>query len=376
MNKVLVVGATGYVGGTVIAQLLKSTAPSLQHQIFDVVVRKDEHVLKLQQEYGNRVRVFKWPGLQDTAFIEELAQDYDVIVNAGTGFHAPGAIAFVHGQSRRIHAGKPTPWMINLSGCTNLATRPLTQPPVPLREWNDLEDGAAIFDYMKELNAREPYPQRTAEVGVLTAGAATGVQVVSVNAPVIFGNGAGLFNRQGTIIPRVMNYALQHGYGFKLNETANFDRVHVADLAQIFVILVRTILKRPDRGVGFIPANEKGVLFSESGHVLIKDINQRCLDALFEDGLLPKLGGPKEKEIRLVPLEEIADKLALRINTIAERSWAGHKRTRSMVARKVLGWEPTRLQDDWEQEFKNELIALKDGKRIFTFAGVIGANAN
>ncbi|KAF2639330.1 NAD dependent epimerase/dehydratase family protein-like protein [Massarina eburnea CBS 473.64] len=374
MNKILLVGATGYVGGTVLTQLLSSTSPALQSQVFDVVVRKPEQVQKLQEEYGDRVRAFQWLGLDDTAFIERLAGDYDIIVNTGTGFHAAAAIAFVQGQAHRITAGSlHTPWYINLSGCTNLATLPFSQPPVPIRRWDDLEDGAAIFEQLKKLESQDSYPQRKAELGVLELGERTGVQAVSVNVPVVFGEGEGLFNKQGTIIPRVMNYALQHGYGFKLNETANFDRVHVADCAKIFELLVRAILERPDRGIGFIPVNEKGVIFAEAGHITIRELNQCCLDLLFEEGLLPKEGGPLKKEIRLCSVQELADKIALGRTSIAERSWAGYKFTNSSVARKVLGWKPTRLDEAWRQDFKDELAAMKEGRRIFTFAGVIGA---
>ncbi|KAF1949392.1 hypothetical protein CC80DRAFT_598980 [Byssothecium circinans] len=264
-------------------------------------------------------------GLEDTKFIEDLAANYDIIVNTGSGFIASGAIAFVNGLARRVKAGKPTPWMLHVSGCTNLADRPLTQPPKPLREWNDEEDATEILEFMKALDKEEPYDQRTAELGVLEAAAASGVQAVSVNTPVIFGEGTGLFNQQGLVIPLILMYVVQHGYGWTLNETANFDWVHILDLADLFVLLVRTILEREDRGVGYI---KTGVMFAAVGRTLIKDINQRCLDVAFTDGVLPRDDTPKEKEIRLVSLEEIADKLTAGRLDVAERGWGGHKATK------------------------------------------------
>jgi hypothetical protein len=169
-----------------------------------------------------------------------------------------------------------------------------------------------------------------------------------------------------------MMYVVQHGYGFKLNETANFDWIHVIDLADIYVLLLRTILEREDRGVGHIPSGKNGVMFATVGRALIKEINQWCLDTAFTDGILPRKGTPEQKEVRLVPLQEISDKLTAGRTDIAERGWGGHKATKGVLLRKVLGWEPKRLQKAWEQDFHDELIALKENRRMVTLANCVG----
>jgi nucleoside-diphosphate-sugar epimerase len=372
MSKILLTGATGYVGGTVLSQLLASVAPSIKSLTIDLLVRDDAQASKLKEAYGPRINTLKWSGLEDVAFIEETASNYDIVINTGSGFIPEGTVAFVHGLARRVKAGKPAPWMLNISGCTNLSDRPLTQPPVPLREWNDEKDSTEILEHMKALDEKEPYSQRTAEIGVLEAAAATGVQAVSVNTPLIFGEGTGLFNKQGLVVPLIMMYVIQHGYGWKLNETANFDWVHVLDLADLYVLLVRTILEREDRGVGYIPSGKNGVLFSAVDRVLIKDINQKCLDVAFAEGILPRDGTPQQKEVRLAPLREIADKLTAGRMDIAERGWGGHKATKAVLACKFLGWEPKRLQEAWEQDFHDELVALKEDRRMVTLANCVG----
>lgn len=372
MSKILLTGATGYIGGTILAQLMSSTTPSLSPLIIDILVRDAAKATKLQETYGPRIKTIAWTGgLDDTTFIEETASNYDIIINAGSGFVPEGAIAFVHGLARRVKAGLPTPWLFHISGCSNLADRPLTQAPQPVREWNDESDADEILSHMKMLNEAEPYPQRTAEIGVLEAASAMGVQAISVNTPLIFGEGTGLFNQQALVIPLITMYVIQHGYGWKLNETANFDKVHVLDLADLFVLLVRAVLEREDRAVGYLPSGKKGVIFPTAGRVLIKDINQKCLDVAFADGILPREDTPKTKEIRLVPLEEIATKLTAGRSDVAERGWAGHKATTGVVARKLLGWQPTRLDEAWEQEFVDELKALKEDRRMITLANCI-----
>ena len=129
MSRILITGATGYVGGTVLSQLIASTAPSIKDLTFDLLIRDEAQAVKLRNAYGSRVNTIRWSGLEDTAFIEDTASNYDIVINTGSGFIPEGAIAFVNGLARGINTGKPAPWMLHISGCTNLSDRPLTQPP-------------------------------------------------------------------------------------------------------------------------------------------------------------------------------------------------------------------------------------------------------
>ncbi|KAF9696697.1 hypothetical protein EKO04_005530 [Ascochyta lentis] len=370
MSKILLVGATGYVGGTILSQLLTSTESSLKVLTVDVLVRHEHQAKKLHSIYGERIRTVFWAGLADVQFIEHVAAQYEIIVNAGSGFITAGAVAFVDGLARRVEADLPAPWLLHLSGCTNLVD-PSKQP----FEWNDERDGQAIFDYMKSLDFEQPYSQRTTEIMVLETAAERGVQAVSVQAPCIFGEGTGLFNRQALVIPLILRYVVQHGYGFKLNDQANFDWVHVVDLADYYILLIRAILERPDRGVGYIPSGRKGILFPTVGRALMTEINRQAVNVAFDTGILPREDTTHQREVRLVPLQEIADELTAGRCDIAQRGWGGEKAVRGTIGQKLLGWKPKRLQRAWEQDFCDELIALREGRRGVTMESCIGMSA-
>ncbi|CAH0024720.1 unnamed protein product [Clonostachys rhizophaga] len=337
----------------------------------DLLVRGEDTANKLRSAYGDCINTIQWDGLHDVDFITDIASNYELIINAGSGFIPDGAEAFVRCLSRRVQTGVSPPWLLHISGCSNLADRPLTQKGYPDREWNDA-DGHAIYKFLKSEDDREPYPQRTTEVRVLSAAQATGVQAVSINTPLIFGTGKGLFNQQGIIIPIVMRYVVQHGHGFKLNDTANWDWVHVEDLADVFVLLTRTILEREDHGVGYIPSDTNGVIFPAVGRSLQTEIMQRCLDVAFAEGILPGHDTPLSKEIRQVALQELANKITAGLVDMAERGWAGTKSMKGNEARRLLGWNPSRLEDAWKQGFQDELEALKNGQRPWTLESCIG----
>ncbi|KAE8164809.1 hypothetical protein BDV40DRAFT_298127 [Aspergillus tamarii] len=349
MAKILLTGATGYIGGTVLDNLIKSKAASIKHLTFDLLVRSDDAAEKLRNAYGDRVKQILWTGFTDLAFVTDTAANYDIIINAGTGFIPEGAKAFIYGLARRI--------------------KPCAQSHD--REWDDA-NGNAIYEFLKSEDARDPYPQRTTEVGVLTTAEETGVQAVSLNAPCIFGSGRGLFNTQGLVQLVAMRYILKHGCGYKLNDTANFDWVHVEDLADLFVLVVRAILEREDRGVEYIPSGKNGVIFPAVERVLITQIMQESLDVAFEAGVLPRKDTPQEKEIRLLGFQELADELMVGLLDVAERSMAGHKKMKGTVAKRLFGWTPTRLEEAWKQEYIDALELLQSRKDLDTLESCVG----
>ncbi|KAI7782955.1 hypothetical protein LA080_012681 [Diaporthe eres] len=159
-------------------------------------------------------------------------------------------------------------------------------------------------------------------------------------------------NRQGFIVPLFTRYVVRHGHGFKLNEWACFDWVHVEDPAGVYLLLVRAILEREDHGVGYIPTGKNGIISTAVGRVLQTEMMRLCLDTAFDAGVLPREDTPKGKEIRQVELKELAEEIMGGLVDMAERSWAGRQVMKGTVARKLLGWNPTRLDEAWKQDYR------------------------
>jgi hypothetical protein len=135
-------------------------------------------------------------------------------------------------------------------------------------------------------------------------------------------------------------------------------------------------LERSDRGVGYIPSGEEGILFPTAGRALLTDINQKALDVAFDTALLPREDTPQEKEIRLVPLQDIAEELTAGFYEVAKRGWGGEKAVKGTIGQSLLGWTPERQEEAWNQEFRDELVALKEGRRGVTIASCVGASVD
>ena len=186
--KILLTGVTGYIGGSVLHQLLRSKHPSIQEAEIACLVRGQDRVVQLHNAFGSRLKVVLFEGLEDTAHLVEIASQYDVVFNMTLGYHLASAVAFVKGLSlRRVHTGRDV-WLVHTSGVSNLADQPLSGDhiePSPDREFKDSEDD--IYTYEKTRNARKRYIQRTTELGMIDAGLGSGVKTVVLMSPLIYG---------------------------------------------------------------------------------------------------------------------------------------------------------------------------------------------
>ena len=64
---------------------------------------------------------------------------------------------------------------------------------------------------------------------------------------------------------------------------------------------------------------------------------QRCLDAAFDAGVLPREDTPRDREIRQVPLQTIAGEITAGLVSMAERGWAGNEAQKGTQARSRPG---------------------------------------
>lgn len=217
--KILVAGATGYVGGTVLSLLLSSPDASKYGQI-TCLVRAEEHKQVLINKFGNRVNPVVFAGLDDTEHLTEVASQHDIFIDMGNTFHLTSPRAFVLGLAKRKEQTGKDAWYIRTSGTSNMADRPITKKyveSIPNREFSDQDD---IYGYEKMRHAEEPYPQRRAELSTIDAGLETGVKTIVIMSPLIYGIGTGEFNTETVQVQAYARYALKNGYAITIGDGA------------------------------------------------------------------------------------------------------------------------------------------------------------
>lgn len=373
--KILLLGATGYIGGTVLHFLTRSSALAGCPPI-SVLVRGADRADKLKSTYGDQISTVSLTSLDDLDLITKLASEHDIVINAGTGFHPTSAEALVHGLAKRKAAiagnssGKGTvpQWIIHTSGCSNISDDPLAGDRYPEDFWLDDADPVRIYELEKEKEAQQPYLQRTAELAVLDAGSKLGVGATVLQCPAIFGEGRGLFSTAQAVVPTMMRFVLEKGYGCRLGDgTAQMGFVHVDDLAALYVRVAEEVIKGGGKG---LPSGRGGIVFPCVGMVKLVDIARDCVEAVARKGII------QTKEIKEVDLDTVAPFFgggALGRH-IAAVGWAGHWNTVGTVAEKKLGWKPVHRKEAWydQEHFDFELDAVLQGKRPFGLDKVTG----
>lgn len=367
-RRVLLLGTTGYIGGAVIDHLIKSPDPLFAACAITALVRGENRVTKLKELYGDRVAPIIFSGLEDTEFLSRIASEHDIVVNAGTGFHAPSAESLVRGLAQRLKDPRnPEPWIIHLSGGSNVMYVPLDSDPCPdKRPSLDDADPEAIYNQEKALEALVPYPQRTAELAVWAATRETGVHAVALQAPYVFGEGPPHFGAAPRGIAIMMQFVLDKGYAFQLGDGKGRLAVgHVDDVADFFLLLLHEMVKD---GGQILLRHKVRILYPNVGMAESAVAANKCLDAASRKGLLPKISGEQPKEVRIVDLEEAGPYFGLggiHGKTVAALCWGKSVDTIGTVGKDLLGWKPRYLMEDWasDQHFDDELEAMLAGKR-------------
>ncbi|CAJ2501889.1 Uu.00g047420.m01.CDS01 [Anthostomella pinea] len=348
--QILLTGATGFVGGTILTHLLSSSSPALNQTVITCLVRGADRAAVLSSKYGNRVRPVIYKDLDDLEATTAAAAQSDIVINTTLGYHVASGQALLRGLAqRKASTGGRDVWMIHTSGTSNVADQPITKAWVekdPEREFDDARDD--IYGYEKEREALRPYAQRTAELAVVDTGLDLGVKTLVIMSPTIYGIGTGLFNKTSVQVPAYILSVLDHGRSVVVEGGKGvWDHVHVEDLAELYEVAVVDIL---DHGGASLPSGKKGIIFSGNGRHSWMEAAQGAADACYEEGKLA------DKRVQSIGLAEGASILNFG-KEMLELGLSSNSRTVSSVGRQ-LGWKPTRGEEAWIQGFRDDLKAV------------------
>jgi nucleoside-diphosphate-sugar epimerase len=349
--RILVTGATGFIGGTVLHELLTSSLPALESGNFTltVLIRDASRAAAYTAAWGIRVHPAVYGGLDDIETTTLIASQHDLVINMTLGFHASSAQALLAGLAlRKAETGREV-YMIQLSGASNLSDQPVTGAYIEDREFDDLKDD--VYEYECMRNALRPYHQRTTELGVIDRSLELGIRTLVIMPPLVFGKGTGLFNRVSVQIPVYVEAALQSGEAVVIGDgSGEIDHVQVEDLSALYAIVVNAILE--DRGER-LPKGKKAIMFASNGRHTWKELAQRVAHAWTGN-----------ERVTSVSLEEGAkafksycDLVGGEDLTELELGLCSNSRSVASIA-KSLGWQPIRGEDAWIRGFRDDVEAV------------------
>ncbi|KAH6995378.1 NAD dependent epimerase/dehydratase [Ilyonectria destructans] len=332
-TKVLLTGATGFIGGSVLNRILSSDNPKIKELSVTVIVRKQEQV-DLLAEHGIDARLFN--GLDDGKKLREIASEFDIVLHCATGLHTWSAEALILGLGdSRQRTGRQTHY-IHTTGTSNLAYSSLSSPDAQIHNWSDANDD--VFEEELRRDAQQKYDQRVTDIVVVNTADKTLVKAYLMMPPTIYGRGLGFFNKQSIQLPFVIRRAVEAGHPEYLGDgSGGVGYVHIEDLAQLYELILAKVLEGAD-----MPFNRKGIYFSNTGEFVWGDLVKR----VGEIGV--QLNALKSAEPVHISLD-VAEQKWERSRLFLETNFAGKSKTTPKIAY-ALGWKPTHTDKDWDDE--------------------------
>ncbi|CAM1501634.1 Fc.00g036180.m01.CDS01 [Cosmosporella sp. VM-42] len=339
-TKILITGATGYIGGSVLTTLLASSNPQIKGANISALVRKQEQA-DILKEHGVNPILFN--SLDESDLLRRTASEHDIIINTASAFHSGAAEALILGLTDRKKKTGTEPLLIHTSGTSSLGDRPITRTYTETRILSDKED---IYAYERSREDNEPYQQRTTDLVVLEKGEEAGIKTYILMSPTIYGVGSGFFNRTSIQIDAFIRMARRDGYTSVIGTgAAEWDHVHIEDLVELYELVLSRLLAGDD-----LPSNKKGIYFNETGFHSWREIAER----IAKEG--QALGYLKSDEVRELPLDEVAAKLKVQPEVV-ELGFSSRSQTRAHLAREI-GWKPRKTRKDFEASFGEEWKVL------------------
>jgi len=340
--KLLLVGATGYIGGSILSKLIESDT-TLKTSI-SVIVRGEDKA-KTFETLGLNVILFN--SLDDHEILQHAGSEHDLVIHAADGYDIGSTKALILGLGDRKRKTGRDVHFIRTTGTSNLCDMPITGKYIEDRIFSDKDD---IHAYEKSREALEPYKQRTADVLAVETGLQVGVQTHIIMSPLIYGVGTGLFNKLSIQVPTLMRASIKYGEVNVVGEGKGvWDYVHVSDLANLYVLLVEKIIAGKE-----LPTGKKGILFSATGRFSWFELAQGIANAFFD------LKAIKTKEPVSVDLSTASERWGFP-EFMVEMALASNSRTKSDVSRE-LGWVPQKTDDDFKRHFIAEAKLTMDGQ--------------
>ncbi|KAJ3037417.1 hypothetical protein HDV00_001724 [Rhizophlyctis rosea] len=356
-TKILLLGATGYIGGSILPVLLEAQPPyAITALVRDASRASDFQSLGVTTVLGS---------LDDTALLTQLASDSDVVFNAADADQLPATEAIIKGLESRTtptNTGKK-PILIHTSGTGVLLDG---------ANGNFTSEKVYYDKTMEDIDALPPTAlHRNVDLAILEGSKRGKFTSVIVAPPLIYGLGTGIHNKHSVQVsadllksmdtkrleanllppsshqpqvPTLIRGCIQNSHAIQVGHGKNiWSNVHILDLADAYILLLQNLLSPNPT----IPTNAQGYYFVENGEHNFADLSLAIAKVLKEKA---NIG-----DGTVVSLREEHRAGFGKWGPAVELLLGGNSRSRAEKLRE-LGWRPTR--PGLFETIEEEVVAL------------------
>ncbi|KAH7364128.1 NAD dependent epimerase/dehydratase family protein [Rhexocercosporidium sp. MPI-PUGE-AT-0058] len=338
--RILLLGATGYIGGSILTELIDRNV--VNRYVLSALVRKPFQA-SILADAGVSPLIFK--DLDDFDVIRAVARDHDMVIAAASARHIDCARACLLGLGDRAKSTGNETHYIHISGASILGDWPVSGERIDTKIYSDTDDD--IYDIEKNFPDAHS-PVREVDLVVVETGEKEGVKTYIVPPPLIFGRGTGSFTLGVGQVHMMTQLSLKKKRSVMLGSGSGiWNRVHIGDLTDLFTLLVRAIIDGKN-----LPFGKTGFYFVENGFQTWKSISEGIGKAGKE------LGAFETEEVVEITMQEAAEEFYDGKLRDAEGVLASNSRTKADKARQILGWQPKYGEEAFLEEIEEVVAAM------------------
>lgn len=319
---VFITGATGYIGGEVLYQVLKHGYKAT------ALVRNQEKADNLKAKAGEKVSTVIGL-LDDSNLLKEQVRLHDIIINTADVDHVPSAKAIAQELGRK---DKKTIF-IHTSGTSILGDELDAKKGRSLKVYSDIDD----IDEINTLDEKQPHRPVDAIVQEIQQNNPL-VKTVIVSPSCIFGRSNGYDKIVSAQIPLMTEVAKRNGGPYTVySGDYIWSHVHIEDLGELYLVLLEKLVKGEN-----IPSGKDGYYFGSYTSTNPVSETPDEIEHTWRD-VAAKVGEHlfKKKAITSSELESLEPKKVAELAgfDFAPYLWGTNSRSRADRAISI-GWKP------------------------------------
>ncbi|KAI0071514.1 NAD-P-binding protein [Panus rudis PR-1116 ss-1] len=271
---IFVVGATGYIGGSVLSRLLAH--PGAKDYDITAIVRNQEKAKKLES-FGVKTVVGTF---EEYDKLEDLASRAHVVFSMADSDNLPAMQAIIRGLRKRHATVNDLPILIHTSGTSllnddakGLYTTEVIYDDSNADQMNSIPDNAL---------------HRNVDLAVVNADKEGYLRSYIIIPSTIYGIArnklvdAGIVNPHSIQIPYLIKASLDRKQAGVVGKGVSYwPDVHIDDVADLYIVLFNAIVADPNK----VDHGDNGYYFGENGEHTWFDISQAIGQAMFELGI-------------------------------------------------------------------------------------------
>lgn len=317
-TRILLTGATGYVGGALLPILLSQLPPTCSITCF---VRTEEQASLLKSNYMGIATVVGTLESRDVLIAE--AAKTDIVLHAANVDHEEGTLALLDGlREHRRNSQKELLYFL-VSGSGSIGESDFKAGETVLRKYSDVDDAEEIWNL--PLDRSHVAVERRLIQGAKEAN----IKSITVAPGWIFHTGIGVGKKESypNEHPRAI---IKRGRAFVINSGSNeICWISIEDLAGAITFLLRNYLDEVAgtriSGQGY---GQEGYYFVQTGELSFYE----QADVIAQE--LHKIGAIQSKDV-----DHLNEKQALSLHPYGLYLWGSSMRSRAQKL-KDLGWRP------------------------------------